>query len=110
MNAPEELSSRAFFTARFPEVWEAFNQLRRTTGTSLSFDRKTNELLVLAMHSAVQAEIGVKFHAQRARDAGATEAEIYGVILLNLAVTTGVTQVQRMVTWVDQALAAPDRT
>ena len=61
--------------------------------------------LVLAMHAAAQADIGVKLHAQRAREAGATNDEIYGVILLNLGVTTGVTQVQRMITWVDDALA-----
>jgi alkylhydroperoxidase/carboxymuconolactone decarboxylase family protein YurZ len=105
MSAKEELSSRAFYSKRFPEVWEAFNNLRRTTGAALSFDRKTTELLTLAMHCAVQAEIGVKLHAQRARDAGATEEEIYGVVLLNLGVTMGVTQVQRMIMWVDDALA-----
>ena len=105
MNAGDELSSRTFYSTRFPDVWEAFTNLRRSTGSRLSLDRKTNELLVLAMHAAVQAETGVKLHAQRARDAGAVDDEIYGVVLLNLGVTTGVTQVQQMLKWVDEVLA-----
>lgn len=108
MNAGEELSSRVFYSERFPDVWEGFNNLRRSTGSRLSFDRKTNELVVLAMHSAAQAEIGVKLHALRARDAGATEDEIHGIILLNLGVTTGVTQVQQMLKWVDEVLSPRD--
>ena len=100
----EELSSRVFFSKRFPSVWEGFQALRHATGAGPAFDRKTTELLSLALHTASRARVGVQLHALRAQDAGATEAEIYSVVLLNLGVTTGVTQVQEMVLWVDEAL------
>jgi hypothetical protein len=62
----------------------------------------------LGLHSASRAKLGVQLHALRALEAGASEDEVYGVVLLNLGVTTGVTQVQEMVMWVDEALGKAD--
>ena len=82
--------------------------MRHATGAGLNLDKKTTELLSLALHSASRAKLGVQLHALRALEAGATEQEVYSVVLLNLGVTTGVTQVQEMVIWLDEAIGSTE--
>ena len=70
------------FKKHFPEVWSAYEQLRNTCDNNGSLDRKTGELIKIAVSTALRQEGGVVAHASQAKKAGASDEEVYQAILV----------------------------
>lgn len=69
------------FTERFPGIGESHEALGRT-GNDGPFDRKTVELLKLAICVGARLESASKSHARRAVQHGATRAEVEHAVSL----------------------------
>jgi AhpD family alkylhydroperoxidase len=59
-----------------PDVMKAFADLHRTGGGAGTLDKKTKELIALAISVATRCDDCIAFHTHDALKAGATEAEI----------------------------------
>lgn len=83
-DGPEELREIA---AYFPEFWsEAGHLFTKTLYDSVSLDRKTIELILVALLAGRRWQTGVQVHTQAALDHGATPDDIRGAILVSMAV------------------------
>ncbi len=67
---------------KFPEVLAAVENLGATVRDAGPIDKKTSELIQLAVAAAAQSTGSVHSHTRRALEAGATEEEIYHTLLL----------------------------
>jgi AhpD family alkylhydroperoxidase len=85
---------------KFPEVIRAVENLGATVRDAGPLDRKTSELIQLAVAAAAQSTGSVHSHARRALEAGATEEEICHTLLL-LVSTVGFPKVAAALSWVD---------
>ena len=91
------------FRKRYRSVYKAYETLGGTAHEGGPLDQKTRELVKLGMAIGGRLEGAVRSHAQRAREAGATPAEIEHVVLL--AVTTvGFPTAVAAFTWVEEYL------
>src|SRR5690349_21844255 len=89
---PEELDE---IIKHFPTFWgEAGHLFTKTLYESVKLDRKTIELILLALLAGRRWETGVKVHAGAALEHGATPDEIRGAILLSMAVFSTSSAVQ----------------
>ncbi len=86
-------------TEKFPDVLGAVEQLGTTVRDAGPIDKKTSELIQLAVAAAAQSTGSVHSHARRALQAGATEEEIYHTLLL-LVSTIGFPKVAAALAWV----------
>ena len=86
--------------AKFPEVLSAVENLGTTVRDAGPIDKKTSELIQLAVAAAAQSTGSVHSHTRRALQAGATEDEIYHTLLL-LVSTIGFPKVAAALSWVD---------
>ena len=86
--------------AKFPEVLSAVENLGTTVRDAGPIDKKTSELIQLAVAAAAQSTGSVHSHTRRAIQAGATEDEIYHTLLL-LVSTIGFPKVAAALSWVD---------
>jgi AhpD family alkylhydroperoxidase len=83
-DVPEELKE---IIRHFPKFWsEAGHLFTETLYESVKLDRKTIELILLALLAGRRWETGVKVHTAAALQHGATPDEIRGAILLSMAV------------------------
>lgn len=71
---------------KYPEVWEAHEQLTRACADAGPLDRKTRELIKVGISLGAGLETATQRHAIMARENGATEDEIYQAVLM--AMTT----------------------
>jgi AhpD family alkylhydroperoxidase len=62
--------------ASTPEVMKAFNDLGRAATTAGALDRKTKELIALALSVAARCDPCIAFHAQTLVKLGATRQEV----------------------------------
>lgn len=100
---PEELQP---IIKHFPDFWsEAGHLFTKTLYESVSLDRKTIELVLLALLAGRRWETGVTVHTGAALDHGATPEEIRSAILLSMAVFSTSSAVQGL-HWADKAMAA----
>ena len=91
------------FRKRYRSVYDAYEALGGAAHEAGPLDQKTRELVKLGMAVGGRLEGAVRSHAQRAREAGATPAEIEHVVLL--AVTTvGFPTAVAAFTWVGEHL------
>jgi AhpD family alkylhydroperoxidase len=89
---PEELDE---IIKHFPTFWsEAGHLFTKTLYESVKLDRKTIELILLALLAGRRWETGVKVHTAAALEHGATPDEIRGAILLSMAVFSTSSAVQ----------------
>ena len=90
-------------TKMFPEVLAAVENLGSTIREAGPIDKKTSELIQLAVAAAAQSTGSVHSHTRRAIQAGATEEEIYHALLL-LVSTIGFPRVAAALSWVNEIL------
>ena len=91
------------FKNSYPEVWQAYDRLGALIHDRGPVDKKTRELLKLAMAMGARLEGAVHSHTRRALEEGAKAEEIYHVVLLGLT-TLGFPQTIAALTWVEDDL------
>lgn len=87
--------SEAFkaFLTEAPGHSAAWMQAVQALGQASALDEKTGELVHLALLAAQRMFSGLPFHVKRAKEAGATRAEVVSAVLAGLPVVGhGVTQ------------------
>jgi alkylhydroperoxidase/carboxymuconolactone decarboxylase family protein YurZ len=72
------------FVEEFPDISAKFNALVKAQQEHPSMDTKTKQLIVIAIHTVHHNKLGVKLHAQAAKQEGATREEVLGAVILNL--------------------------
>jgi AhpD family alkylhydroperoxidase len=99
---PEELDE---IIHHFPKFWtEAGHLFTETLYESAKIDRKTIELILLALLAGRRWETGVRVHTAAALQHGATPDEIRGALLLSIAVF-GTSSAVSGVHWAEPILA-----
>ena len=88
---------------KFPDVLAAVENLGSTVREAGPIDKKTSELIQLAVAAASQSTGSVHSHTRRALQAGATEEEIYHSLLLLIS-TIGFPKVAAALSWVNEIL------
>ncbi len=84
--------------SRFPQIFEAHENLGSTIRNTGPLDEKSLQLIQLAAAGAIQSEGAVHSHTRRALQAGASEDEIYHA-LLTLISTIGFPRVMATLSW-----------
>ncbi|WP_304307396.1 carboxymuconolactone decarboxylase family protein [Pseudacidovorax intermedius] len=74
----------ALFMKEAPAHAAAWSQAAQALGAASSLDAKTQALSYLAVLAAIGNTAGVPFHAQAARDLGATRQEVASAVLIGL--------------------------
>jgi len=88
---------------RYPEVFNAVEQLGTTLRKAGPIDEKTSHLIQLAASAASKSEGAVCSHTRRALQAGASPEEIHHTLLL-LVSTIGFPQVMAALSWVEEIM------
>lgn len=86
-------------TENFPEVLQAVQKLGATVREAGPLDRKTTELIQLAVAASAQSTGSVHSHTRRALEAGADVKEIQHALLV-LVSTIGFPKVAAALSWV----------
>ena len=73
------------------DVAEAYKQYQKTLSDNSPFDKKTNEIIMLAVSSALQCVYCIDTHSKRAKLAGASEKEIAFAIQFAASIKHGAT-------------------
>lgn len=87
----------------YPDVWAAHQKLTEACANAGPLDRKTRELVKVAISAAANQITAVQRHAVMAVQAGATHEEIYQTILL-LITTIGFPRASAALQWARNAL------
>ncbi len=93
------------FVKKYPEVWEGHQKLTEACAKSGPLDRKTRDLIKIAISGAANQETAVERHAVMAVQEGAKNEEVYQAILL-LITTVGFPQASAALKWAEQALTS----
>lgn len=88
---------------RYPEYFAAVEGLGSAARQAGPLDARTLHLLQLAAAAAIRSEGAVHSHVRRAREAGASAAEIHHA-LLALTSTLGFPAVAAALSWADDIL------
>jgi 4-carboxymuconolactone decarboxylase len=91
------------FVKKYPEVWDAHQKLAEACAESGPLDRKTRELVKLAIAGTANQETAVERHAVMAAQEGAKPDEIYQAILL-MTTTVGFPRTSAALKWAERAL------
>jgi alkylhydroperoxidase/carboxymuconolactone decarboxylase family protein YurZ len=86
MSDQESMVSNAFqtFLSEAPQQAKAWASLVQSLGLASALDAKTAALAYLAVLAALGRESGIPFHAQAARQAGASREEVISAVLAGL--------------------------
>jgi AhpD family alkylhydroperoxidase len=95
------------FQRLYPDVWHAYDQLGSALHGGGPLDRKTRELVKLALAVGARLEGAVHAHTRLALEAGASAEEIRHVVMLALT-TIGFPSMMAARTWVEDILAAAE--
>ena len=85
----------------FPDVMAAVEQVGSTIRQAGPLDRKTTELIQLAVAAATQSTGAVHSHARRALAAGATRQELEHALLVLIS-TVGFPKVAAALSWIEE--------
>lgn len=100
---PEELTT---IVERFPAFWsEAGHLMTETLYAESKLERKTIELILCALLAGRRWELGVRTHAVKALEFGATPDEVRGAILISFAVF-GTSSAASALHWAEAAMRA----
>lgn len=91
------------FVKDYPQVWEAHQKLSEACGEAGPLDRKTRELIKVAISGTANQITALQRHAVMAVQAGATDKEIYQTILL-LITTIGWPRAAAAMQWAKNVL------
>ena len=86
------------FKRSYPEIWKAYDRLGILSHEAGPLDRKTRELVKLALAIGGKLEGAAHSHTRRALAAGATPLEVLHVVLL------GITSTITAITWIEDVL------
>ena len=89
--------------SNFPEVLEAVENLGATIRQAGPLDKKTTELIQLAVAAATGSTGAVHSHAKRALSAGASREEIEHALLV-LVSTIGFPKVAAALAWIQEVV------
>ena len=82
----KEVNPMKVFQKEAPEVAKAFDGLIQAIVKSKGLDEKTKQLIYIAMKSALDDPVAVKFHVTMAKKLGVKREEIVDAILMTLTV------------------------
>jgi len=91
------------FVEKYPQVWEAHQKLTEACAETGPLDRKTRELIKVAISGAANQETGLERHVVMAKQEGATEDEIYQTIL-QMVTIVGFPRTSAALKWAERAL------
>jgi AhpD family alkylhydroperoxidase len=91
------------FVKNYPDVWDAHQKLTEACANSGPIDRKTRELIKLAISGAANQETAVERHAVMAIEEGATKEEVYQTVLLMMTIV-GFPRTSAALKWTERAL------
>lgn len=83
---------------RYPQAWEAYDELGKACHQAGPLDDKTVALVKVGIAGALRFETALKTHVRLARQAGATDEEIRHV-LLQLWTTAGLPTTVMAIKW-----------
>lgn len=72
------------FIEEFPQLASSFNELVQAQRSLEGMDSKTKQLVNIAIQTANRNVIGVKLHAQMAKNDGASREEVLSAVVMNL--------------------------
>jgi AhpD family alkylhydroperoxidase len=72
------------FQEEFPELAARFNDLIEAQKSVQGLDAKTKQIVNIAIQTANKNSVGVKLHAQMARQEGASIEEVKNAVVMNL--------------------------
>lgn len=105
MPAPDQTTPHyQYLLKTFPDVMTAVEQVGATVRQAGPLDRKTTELIQLAVAAASQSTGAVHSHAKRALAAGATRQEIEHALLVLIS-TIGFPKVAAALSWIEEISA-----
>jgi alkylhydroperoxidase/carboxymuconolactone decarboxylase family protein YurZ len=93
---------------KYPDVWEAHEQLTRACAEAGPLDRKTRELIKVGISLGAGLETATQRHAIMAKENGATDNEIYQAVLMAMT-TCGHPKTAAGWQWVRDALGRSPR-
>lgn len=96
------------FAAKYPEVWDAYNQLGEAAAKAGPLDEKMQRLVKLAIAIGAQREGAVHSHARRALKAGITPEELIHVGILAIT-TIGWSGAFAAITWIQDVIAQKEK-
>ena len=91
------------FVNKYPEIWDGHQRLTEACANSGPLDRKTRELIKVAIAGTANQETAVERHAVMAVQEGAKEEEVYHAILM-LITTVGFPRAAATLKWAERAL------
>ena len=94
---------------KYPEVWEAHEQLTKACSEAGPLDRKTRELIKVGISVGAGLETATQRHAIMAKEHGATLDEIYQAVLMAMT-TCGHPKTAAGWQWVRSALEGKKTT
>ena len=94
---------------KYPDVWEAHEQLAQACGEAGPLDRKTRELIKVGICLGAGLETATQRHAIMAKEHGATLDEIYQAVLMAMT-TCGHPKTAAGWQWVRSALEGKKTT
>ena len=86
------------FVKKFPDIWEAHQKLTVACAECGPLERKTRELIKVAISATSGQETALQRHAIMAVNEGAKEIEVYQTILL-LITTVGFPKASAALKW-----------
>jgi alkylhydroperoxidase/carboxymuconolactone decarboxylase family protein YurZ len=72
------------FEKECPELAAKYNELVEVQRSLKALDKKTKQLINIAIQTAMRNPRGVKFRAMMAKNEGATKEEVVGAVVMNL--------------------------
>ncbi len=91
------------FKEKYPDIWQAYDQLGTTVHAAGSLDEKTRGLVKLALALGAGREGAVHTHVRKLVEMGAGADEIRQVALLAIP-TLGFSATMMGLTWIDDVL------
>ena len=91
------------FVEEYPKIWEAHQKLSEACAECGPLDRKTRELIKVAISGTANQETALQRHVIMAMQEGATKDEVYQAILL-LITTIGFPRASAALKWAERVL------
>ena len=91
------------FVEKYPDVWDAHQKLTLACAEAGPLDRKTRELIKVAISGTAHQETALQRHTIMAVKEGASEIEVYQAILLMIT-TVGFPRAAAALKWAQAAL------
>ena len=96
------------FLDKHPDLAEAYRTVGDLASNCGPIDKKTQHLIQLGTAIGLCSKGAVRSHARRALDAGATDKEVFQVVLLSMTLV-GFPAMIAAYGWVNEVLAATER-